>query len=129
MEQQLSESVGSLGIFAPNEQRSVALSQGDWSVYSQDDEFLSTITNGLLTAPMKPGMYTARSNSEEKRLIVQLQAQERVIEEGTSYTLGELQQNGKEEVSKASFVPWLILIILSLLVAEWEVQRRRGFTN
>ncbi len=129
VEQQLSESVGSLGIFAPNEQRSVALSQGDWSVYSQDDEFLSTITNGLLTAPMKPGMYTARSNSEEKRLIVQLQAQERVIEEGTSYTLGELQQNGKEEVSKASFVPWLILIILSLLVAEWEVQRRRGFTN
>lgn len=129
VEQQLSESVGSLGIFAPNEQRSVALSQGDWSVYSQDDEFLSTIMNGLLTAPMKPGMYTARSNSEEKRLIVQLQAQERVIEEGTSYTLGELQQNGKEEVSKASFVPWLILIILSLLVAEWEVQRRRGFTN
>lgn len=129
VEQQLSESVGSLGIFAPNEQRSVALSQGDWSVYSQDDEFLSTITNGLLTAPMKPGMYTARSNSEEKRLIVQLQAQERVIEEGTSYTLGELQQNGKEEVSKASFVPWLILIILSLLVVEWEVQRRRGFTN
>ncbi|AVK98210.1 VWA domain-containing protein [Lysinibacillus sphaericus] len=129
VEQQLSESVGSLGIFAPNEQRSVALSQGDWSVYSQDDEFLSTITNGLLTAPMKPGMYTARSNSEEKRFIVQLQAQERVIEEGTSYTLGELQQNGKEEVSKASFVPWLILIILSLLVAEWEVQRRRGFTN
>lgn len=129
VEQQLSESVGSLGIFTPNEQRSVALSQGDWSVYSQDDEFLSTITNGLLTAPMKPGMYTARSNSEEKRLIVQLQAQERVIEEGTSYTLGELQQNGKEEVSKASFVPWLILIILSLLVAEWEVQRRRGFTN
>lgn len=129
VEQQLSESVGSLGIFAPNEQRSVALSQGDWSVYSQEDEFLSTITNGLLTAPMKPGMYTARSNSEEKRLIVQLQAQERVIEEGTSYTLGELQQNGKEEVSKASFVPWLILIILSLLVAEWEVQRRRGFTN
>lgn len=129
VEQQLSESVGSLGVFAPNEQRSVALSQGDWSVYSQDDEFLSTITNGLLTAPMQPGMYTARSNSEEKRLIVQLQAQERVIEEGTSYTLGELQQNGKEEVSKASFVPWLILIILSLLVAEWEVQRRRGFTN
>lgn len=78
---------------------------------------------------MQPGIYMARSSSEEKRLIVQLQAPERVIEEGTSYTLGELQQNGKEEVSKASFVPWLILIILCLLVAEWEVQRRRGFTN
>jgi hypothetical protein len=128
-EQQLSETVGSLGIFAPNEQRSVALAQGEWSVYSQDDEFLSTITNGLLTAPMQPGIYMARSSNEEKRLIVQLQAPERVIEEGTSYTLGELQQNGKEEVSKASFVPWLILIILCLLVAEWEVQRRRGFTN
>ncbi len=128
-QQQLSESIGSLGIFTPNEQRSVALTQGEWSVYSQDDEFLSTITNGLLTAPMKPGVYTARANSEEKRLIVQLQAQERVIEKGTSYTLGELQENGKEEVSKTSFVPWLILIILVLLVTEWEVQRRRGFTN
>ncbi|QDQ01529.1 VWA domain-containing protein [Lysinibacillus fusiformis] len=129
VQQQLSQSKDSLGIFSPNEQRSVALAQGEWNVYSQDDEFLSTITNGLLTAPMKPGVYTARSNSEEKRLVVQLQAQERVLEKGTSYTLGELQENGKEEVSKTSFVPWLILIILVLLVLEWEVQRRRGFTN
>lgn len=128
-EQELSESIGSLGIFTPNEQRAVALAQGDWSIYSQADEFLSSITNGLLTAPMKPGIYTARSNDEEKRFIVQLQAQERMIENGTSYTLGELQDNGKEEISKASFVPWLILMILVLLVLEWEVQRRRGFTN
>lgn len=128
-EQQLSESIGSLGIFTPNEQRAVALKQGDWSVYSQDDQFLSSITNGLLTAPMKPGIYTARSEDEEKRLIVQLQAQERVIQKGTSYTLGELKENGKEEIAKASLVPWLILIILLVLVTEWEVQRRRGFTN
>ncbi|WP_285397453.1 BatA and WFA domain-containing protein [Lysinibacillus sp. fls2-241-R2A-57] len=128
-EQQLSESIGSLGIFTPNEQRAVALAQGDWSVYSQDDEFLSSIMNGLLTAPMKPGIYTARSNNEEKRFIVQLHAQECVIEKGTSYTLGELPDDGKEEISKTSFVPWLILIILVLLVLEWEVQRRRGFTN
>jgi len=128
-EQQLSESIGSLGIFTPNEQRAVALAQGDWSVYSQDDEFLSSIMNGLLTAPMKPGIYTARSNNEEKSFIVQLHAQECVIEKGTSYTLGELQEDGKEEISKTSFVPWLILIILVLLVLEWEVQRRRGFTN
>lgn len=128
-EQELSESIGSLGIFTPNEQRSVAITKGDWSIYSQEDEFLSSITNGLLTAPMKPGIYTARSNDEEKRFIVQLQAQERVIEKGTSYTLGELPGNGKEEISKASFVPWFILIILVLLVLEWEVQRRRGFTN
>lgn len=128
-EQQLSESIGSLGIFTPNEQRAVALAQGDWSIYSQDDQFLSSITNGLLTAPMKPGIYTARSEDEEKRLIVQLQAQERVIQKGTSYTLGELQENGKEEIAKASLVPWLILLILLVLVTEWEVQRRRGFTN
>ncbi|WP_433595929.1 vWA domain-containing protein [Lysinibacillus xylanilyticus] len=128
-EQELSESIGSLGIFTPNEQRAVAITKGDWSIYSQEDEFLSSITNGLLTAPMKPGIYTARSNDEEKRFIVQLQAQERVIEKGTSYTLGELPGNGKEEISKASFVPWFILIILVLLVLEWEVQRRRGFTN
>lgn len=128
-EQQLSESIGSLGIFTPNEQRAVALKQGDWSVYSQDDQFLSSITNGLLTAPMKPGIYTARSEGEEKRFIVQLQAQERVIPKGTSYTLGELKENGKEEIAKASLVPWLMLLILLVLVIEWEVQRRRGFTN
>ncbi|MGE7689029.1 vWA domain-containing protein [Lysinibacillus sp. NPDC097214] len=129
VKQELSASIGSLGIFSPNEQRAVALAQGDWSIYSQKDEFLTSITNGLLTAPMTPGIYTARSNDEEKRFIVQLQAQERVIEKGTSYTLGELQDNGKKEISKTSFVPWLILIILVLLVLEWEVQRRRGFTN
>lgn len=129
VEQQLSESIGSLGIFTPNEQRAVALAQDDWSVYSQDDQFLSSISNGLLTAPMKPGIYTARSENEEKRLIVQLQAQERIISKGTSYTLGELQENGKEEIAKASLVPWLILLILFVLVTEWEVQRRRGFTN
>lgn len=129
VEQELSESIGSIGLFAPNEERAVALAQGDWSIYSQEGEFLSTVDNGLLTAPMKPGIYTARNNNEEKQLIVQLQSQERVIEQGTSYTLGELQENSKEEVSKASFVPWLILIILALLVIEWEVQRRREFTN
>ncbi|ACA38931.1 conserved hypothetical protein [Lysinibacillus sphaericus C3-41] len=128
-EQQLSESIGSLGIFTPNEQRAVALAQEDWSVYSQEDEFLSLVTDGMLTAPTKPGIYFVRSNNEEKHFIVQLQAQERVIEQGTSYTLGDISDNGKAEISKASFVPWLILIILVLLVLEWEVQRRRGFTN
>lgn len=129
IEQQLSESVGSLGIFTPNEQRAVALAQGDWSVYSQEDEFQSSITNGMLIAPKQPGIYMVRSNNEEKHFIVQLQAQERVIEQGTSFTLGDIPDNGKEEISKASFVPWLIIIILILLVSEWEVQRRRGFTN
>ncbi|KUF36267.1 MULTISPECIES: vWA domain-containing protein [unclassified Lysinibacillus] len=128
-EQQLTESVGSLGIFTPNEQRAVALAQGDWSVYSQEDEFLSSITQGMLIAPKQPGIYMVRSNNEEKQFIVQLQAQERVIEQGTSYTLGDISDNGKEEVSMASFVPWLIVIVLILLVSEWEVQRRRGFTN
>jgi hypothetical protein len=129
IEQQLSESVGSLGIFTPNEQRSVALAQGDWSVYSQEDEFLSSVTNGMLIAPKQPGIYMVRSNNEEKHFIVQLQAQERVIEKGTSFTLGNVPENGKEEISKASFVPWLIILILIVLVSEWEVQRRRGFTN
>ncbi|MEK5230925.1 BatA and WFA domain-containing protein [Lysinibacillus sp. FSL K6-0232] len=129
VEQQLSESTASLGIFSPNEQRVVALTQEDWSVYSQQDEFLSSVANGVLTAPQQPGVYTVRSANEEKQLIVQLQAQERMIAQGTSYTLGNISDNGKEEVSKASFVPWLIIIIVVLLVLEWEVQRRRGFTN
>ena len=83
----------------------------------------------MLAAPKEPGIYMVRSNNEEKQLIVQLQAQERVIEQGTSFTLGDISDNGKEEVSMTSFVPWLIVIILLLLVSEWEVQRRRGFTN
>ncbi|MEC1178735.1 BatA domain-containing protein [Metasolibacillus meyeri] len=129
VEQQLLESSSSLGIFAPNEERVVALAQGEWSVYSQDDEFLSTVVNGILTAPIKPDTYVVRSTEEEKRFIVQLQAQERVIEEGTSYTIGALPDNGQEELSKSSIVPWILLLVLLLLVVEWEVQRRRGFTN
>ncbi|WP_107942197.1 vWA domain-containing protein [Metasolibacillus fluoroglycofenilyticus] len=129
VEQQLVESSSSLGIFAPNEERVVALAQGDWSVYSQEDEFLSTVTNGILTAPMKPGAYIVRSADEAKRFIVQLQAQERIIEEGTSYTIGALPDNGGEEMSKSSIVPWIIVLALLLLIVEWEVQRRRGFTN
>lgn len=128
-EQQLLESTSSLGIFAPNESRVVALAQSDWSVYSQTDEFLSTVTNGILTAPMKPDIYIVRSADEEKHFIVQLQAQERIIEEGTSYTIGALPDNEQEELSKSSIVPWIVLLVLLLLVVEWEVQRRRGFTN
>ena len=105
------------------------LQYGDWNVYSQEDEFLSSVTKGMLTAPKEPGIYMVRSNNEEKQLIVQLQAQERDIEQGTSFTLGDISDNGKEEVSMTSFVPWLIVIILLLIVSEWEVQRRRGFTN
>ncbi|GLC87652.1 hypothetical protein LYSBPC_07790 [Lysinibacillus piscis] len=127
--QQLSTEMDSLGVFSPNEQRVVSLAQGEWNIYSQEDEFLSAITNGLLLAPMKPDIYMARSTGEEKPFIVQLQPQERMIEQGTSYTLGKLQVHDTEQATQMSMMPWFIVLIVLILVIEWEVQRRRGFTN
>lgn len=128
VEQQLGEATHSLGIFAPNEERAVALHASDWSIFSRDGEYVAQASQ-LLRAPTLPGIYYVRSGEEERQFVVQLQAQERVIEEGTSYTIGVLENSAQEHATQSSIVPWLIAIILVLLMAEWEVQRRRGFTH
>jgi hypothetical protein len=120
----------SLGTFSPNESRAISLVPGDWSIYTADDEYINSFENASqFKAPAEPGLYTVRSQEEEKAFIVQLSAQERSIQEGTSFELGTLESANEEEATKSSLVVWLLLPILGLLVIEWEVQRRRGFAN
>lgn len=120
----------SLGTFSPNESRAISLISGDWSIYASDDEYISSFENARqFKAPTEPGLYTVKSQEEEKPFIVQLSAQERTIREGTSFELGALENSSEEETSKTSLLLWLLLPILLLLVIEWEVQRRRGFAN
>jgi hypothetical protein len=80
-------------------------------------------------APSQPGVYILKSGLMEKQFAVELEEQEKHIEKGTSFTIGTPSQRGVEETVKSSLVPWLLLLIVFLLLLEWEVQRRRGFTN
>ena len=130
IQNELTEGTRNLGTFSPNESRALALTSGEWSVYSHDDDYISSVEGGSeFRAPTTPGAYTVRSKDEGKQFIVQLSSQERSIQEGTSFELGTIQSEGQEETVKKSFVQWLLIPILLLLVLEWEVQRRRGFAN
>ncbi|MFC7687522.1 BatA and WFA domain-containing protein [Ureibacillus sp. GCM10028918] len=130
IQNELMEGTQNLGTFSPNESRAVSLSMGEWSIYSSEDEYISSVEGGSeFRAPTIPGAYTINSKEEEKQFIVQLSSGERSIQEGTSFELGTIQNGGEEETTKKSFVQWLLIPILLLLVLEWEVQRRRGFAN
>ncbi|MFJ8238014.1 BatA and WFA domain-containing protein [Ureibacillus sp. NPDC094379] len=130
LQNELVEGTTSLGTFSPNEHRTVPLTTGDWSIFSANSEYISAFDKpSAFRAPIEPGVYTVRSNNEEKQMIVQLSGQERILKEGKSFELGMVQNNGQEETSKRSLLNWLLIPILLLLLIEWEVQRRRGFTN
>ncbi|KGR78091.1 vWA domain-containing protein [Ureibacillus sinduriensis] len=130
IQNELMEGTQNLGSFSPNESRAVSLAPGEWSIYSSEDEYISTVEGGSeFRAPTVPGVYTARTQEEEKQLIVQLSSGERTIQEGTSFEIGTIQNVAEQETSKKPFIQWLLIPILLLLVLEWEVQRRRGFAN
>ncbi|KGR75230.1 vWA domain-containing protein [Ureibacillus manganicus] len=127
---ELSEGTQSLGVFRPNESRAISLVDGAWSIYSFDDEYITSVGNpSYFKAPIVPGPYTLQSFNDKKYFVVQLSTQERSIQKGTSFELGQLQSDGEDITTKESLSVWFLLIILLLLVMEWEVQRRRGFTN
>ncbi|MDM5331757.1 BatA and WFA domain-containing protein [Ureibacillus composti] len=130
IQNELVEGTTSLGTFSPNEHRTVSLTPGDWSIYSANNEFVSAFDKlSDFRAPIEPGVYKVRSNNEEKQMVVQLSGQERILKEGKSFELGMVQNNGQEETSQRNLLIWLLIPILLLLLIEWEVQRRRGFTN
>ncbi len=127
---EFSEGNMSLGIFRPNESKAVSLVGGDWTIYSFEDEYIASIENpSHFKAPIMPGLYSIRSQNDEKYFIVQLSNKERSIQEGTSFELGQLQNDGESITTRESLSAWILLIVLLLLVIEWEVQRRRGFAN
>lgn len=129
VQNELMEGKTSLGIFTPNEQRAVSLLPGDWSIYTADGVYISSFEQSRdFQAPSKPGLYVVQSEHGERPFIVQLPQKERTIEEGTSFELGNVV-SGQEEITNQSIAKWIVLLILFLIVVEWEVQRRRGFAN
>ncbi len=128
--QELTTSGQALGTFTPLEERAIPLVEGDWSIYRADGEYVSSFENGKrFRAPAEPGLYRVVAEGEEKQFTVGLSQGERLIKEGASFTIGQLQEKSKKEQQKISIVPYLIILILTIIVIEWEVQRRRGFTN
>lgn len=131
LQNELMEGKGLLGVFTPNESRAVSIVDGDWSIYSSEDEYISTVKKANeFRAPEKPGYYVIRNDeNEEKHFIVQLEQEEKVIKEGKDFELGNLANSEQEIDTNKSLIPWIAFVILLVMLIEWEVQRRRGFTN
>ena len=128
--QELSSIGQPLGTFTPLEERAIPLVENEWAIYRADGEYVSSFENGKqFRAPAEPGQYQIVAEDEMKQFVVQLAQGERKIEKGTNFTIGQIESEDTEEQGENSIVPYLILVILVLIVTEWEVQRRRGFTN
>ncbi|WP_342541875.1 BatA and WFA domain-containing protein [Paenisporosarcina sp. FSL H8-0542] len=123
-----------IGTFSPNERKSLSLvadeEKNEWEVFSNSNEYIKTIQNGgQFSAPSRPGLYVLTSGNIEKHFAVALEQQEKHLEKGTSFAIGSASQEDIQETVKTSLVPWFLLLIVLLLMIEWEVQRRRGITN
>jgi len=130
--EQMSTNSAIIGTFSPNQRKSLSLvsDEGEWEVFSVAGDFIATILNGgQFVAPSKPGLYILKSGEIEKQFAVALEQQEKHIKKGTSFSIGTASQQGAQEMVKTSLVPWFLLLIILLLLLEWEVQRRRGITN
>jgi len=132
--EQMSVNSNDLGTFSPNERKALSLvtdeTAGEWEVFSTNDEYITSFENGgQFSAPSRPGLYIIKSGKTEKQFAVALQQQEKKIKNGTSFTIGTASQDSVQETVKTSLVPWFLLLIVLLLLIEWEVQRRRGITN
>lgn len=120
------------GTFLPGERRPVTPSQeGGWQLYTADGEYLSEFAAAeAVTAPDKPGLYVLRSGNEERILSVVLPKEERMVTAGPSFTAGERTDGGTTGLpaGKQPIILPLVLLILLLILAEWEVQRRHGLS-
>ncbi|KXH79831.1 BatA and WFA domain-containing protein [Sporosarcina sp. HYO08] len=121
----------SLGLFTPNERKAILMSGlNELEVFTIQDEYIATYRDGSnFIAPSRPGIYKVADGKEEKRLVVQLEQVEKELQKGTSYRIGQLEEQQENEQGKKG-IGWILLIpILMLLLIEWEVQRRRGVPN
>lgn len=132
--EQMSTDGNYIGVFSPKERKPLSLlsdkGEREWEIFSVQGEYITSIQNGgQFEAPSRPGLYIIQSGSIKKEFSVALHQQEKKLEEGTSYTIGSSSVNVIQQTVKSSMVPWFILVIVLLMLVEWEVQRRRGFTN
>lgn len=131
----LASSGSDIGTFSPNERRIISLAgtgggEKGYEIYTQDGEYIRSFEDGnSFIAPTKPGFYMMKSSNEEKRFVVTLQQQEKVIAKGTSFEYGETMDKKATNYIQQPLVPLLLLLIITLLLVEWEVQRRYGFTH
>ena len=117
-----------VGTFNPKQSASIVIPQKEWSIFDQDGQFVHTFLNKQFMAPEKPGIYEMQTDDEKRMFTVDLSADEKIIEKGETYQIGTVQAS-REMQQQQSILLWFIPFILILLLVEWEVQRRRGFTN
>lgn len=133
VKEKLTATESQLGTFKPGEKRVISLpnSPKNYDIYSADNEYITTLTdNGSFVAPAKPGLYYAKSDGDDAfYFIVALEQQEKTLSEGTTFQYGEVSKKDTIAKDDSVFSTILIIMILGLLIAEWEVQRRYGFTN
>lgn len=121
-----------LGTFKPGEKRVVSLpeSKKGIDIYTPNNEYIKSIADGgSFVAPSKPGLYYVKTDSDPLYFVVALEQQEKTLSEGTSFQYGELSKQNTITKDNSIFSTILIIMILALLIVEWEVQRRYGFTN
>ncbi|MEK3935262.1 BatA and WFA domain-containing protein [Sporosarcina sp. FSL W7-1349] len=120
----------SLGAFTPEERRAVLAGGDGLELFTLHDEYVTSVAEGSqFVAPSMPGLYRAMDGSNESLFTVQLEQSEKVVRFGSSYQIGRNAENGAEQEGHRG-IGWIfILPILLLLLAEWEVQRRRGYPN
>lgn len=118
-----------IGAFTPKQNASIVVPENEWSIFTSNDQFVQIIPSSKqFVAPEKPGIYKLQSNDEMRIFSVDIEAEEKLIPVGQSYQIGTVVANQTEQ-KENSLLLWIIPIILILLLVEWEVQRRRGFTN
>lgn len=128
--QQLSNQSAFIGTFSPKQSASIVVPPKEWSIYNADGELVGSLSNNKqFVAPSEPGFYEMKADGEVRQFAVVVDVAERTFVTGDDYVLGNISDGASEEETKQSLAIWLALLILALLLVEWEVQRRRGFTN
>ena len=128
--QQLGSHAQHLGTFSPLQSASIVIPQNDWSIFDEEGAFLQTIHNGKqFVAPSKPGFYEMIADEQTRYFTVELGLEERSLTQGETYQLGAIAGSSQIEDGHNSLMLWLVVLVIVLLFIEWEVQRRRGFTN
>ncbi|MET3575799.1 BatA and WFA domain-containing protein [Bhargavaea ullalensis] len=122
---------GGLGSFLPGELRPLPPPPGGdgWELFTAGGEFVGDTQAGrTFQAPKRPGLYLLRSAGEERYLAVVLPDSEKHPAAGQSFSSGEEgQRSGADQAGTSPAVP-VLLLILALMLAEWEVQRRHGLS-
>lgn len=130
----LTEREANIGYLAPGDKQEIASlgSRDKATVVNEEYEVMedSIIKGGYITAPSKPGLYRITENSggekRERLFAVSLDDREKEMAGAKSFKVNPVDESGKRnsEERPNEIWPWLVLIGLVILSAEWEVYRR-----